>query len=499
MRTETAQSVKIGSSADPSPLIPDSERGSSESVSVEFSLESSSDSGPRLVAELFPRILDFADRATLSRCLRVNREWLGLAGRRLYRRVAWDPTEHDGRAGPLAGLKRSDEFGSSSSASESVAYSSKGRLLGHTRHLEIWPHDHSVLPPPLHSVSLPFPSVSTLRLCFAPMERSNFFCQVEHPVSPVIGCPLLGDCQPTTLVVENIYSLSSPRPTGFGVPGDPLPPCLASVKQLMIRPSAYRDRRRPGRPRTVRTRSIGTGRVVLRVQLPDNTRPTPMLSEMRGTLEEVYVVFETLPDEGWPRIEAVTEGHAPSPPASFASFVGEMVEAVTASSQWVFVNAGHIDSDLLNLGALGVKDTQLALEAEFTTQLMERLKKAGVEEETKTDWLERVEWWSMEKFMERGFGWALQEQTEEVWSREMEKRKRGEGEEMREKELALIEGFAVSTVSLERDDCAKGPVEHLVVRRSGLRLRTDRLLSYQWDELKRLHSMLSAAYERPLT
>jgi hypothetical protein len=110
----------------------------------------------------------------------------------------------------------------------------------------------------------------------------------------------------------------------------------------------------------------------------------------------------------------------------------------------VFVNAGRIDSDLLNLGALGVKDTQSAIEVELTKQLMDRLQKAGVEEETKTDWLERIEWWSMERFMERGFGWTLQDQTEDVWRCEMEKRKRGEGEELRDKELALIEGFAVS-------------------------------------------------------
>ena len=81
--------------------------------------------------------------------------------------------------------------------------------------------------------------------------------------------------------------------------------------------------------------------------------------------------------------------------------------------------------------------------AAITKQYRERQRKAGVDGEG-VDWLERVEWWSMEKFMERGFGWALQEQTEEVWRREMEKRKRGEGEEMREKELALIESFAVS-------------------------------------------------------
>ena len=424
--------------------------------------------------DVIPRILGFCDLPTLASCLQVSHSFFHLTSSHLYATVDYDPhddhgeligcysthSQHMGVANDETKTMRTEDFfgamvigwvppsmwsgrGSMDSFPSKPkdprprmldtgdgnpgVSETKSAAMRHTTQFTLHFHNHDIFSPHQRLfASPPMPQLDVLRLVLDPWHWHNRFCY-----GPGRSCPLLENLQPRTLVLEDVYSLTSQRPVGiavdnsFPLPNDaPLnqPRLFSKAETVVLKPTTYQT------------------------WLEDLvTFITPMfVQQLPSSLKQLVVIFETLPDETWPRHNTVpNERLLPSPPSSFDVWAQDLADVVRPSTktQYLFVNAGRVDSELMGLGAVGVKDMQNTVEqAVWVYFEMRQINKAAWDAE------DRVRFLTMEEYLRapvnRG---VLSPAVADTWEAELsgiDRHSRSGGD----KELAVIEGFAVSLI-----------------------------------------------------
>lgn len=165
----------------------------------------------------------------------------------------------------------------------------------------------------------------------------------------------------------------------------------------------------------------------------------------------MVILYETLPDQEWPVVHPHTHPrHLPDSPKDLVEFASELVEVISANPasdtrKWTIVNVGRLDGDFVGLGSVGVRDMQSLVMQAFNHGVEQKRKDKvlDMDEEQVQALLSSIKWLTMEEYIKEGGGQYLDLAVEARWMREMQRLEEN-GEDLRQKELALIESFVVS-------------------------------------------------------
>lgn len=290
----------------------------------------------RLPTELLPLVLDYADNATLATCLRVSHDAFRLAGKRLYREITYDPNN----------LLSSPDL--------SLPSRLMPTLLSCTECLALYHHENaSHIYAPLH-----LPDLQTLRLILQPWHSDSVLCsQQDAPV-----CPFISELRPTTLIIENLYSIYADHPKGLAPRINKLPPLFSNVTRLVIKPTRVENRgNRLGNLYGFRNFNNS---IVFGSHIPKQTK-------------EVVVIFEAMPSETWPRWYQAPALEWPRRPVSLWHFVGDL-ECVCGREKGrkvVIVNAGGIEPEMIELAGKSRDEVERTIEEEFREEISEQLER----------------------------------------------------------------------------------------------------------------------------
>ncbi len=289
----------------------------------------------QLPPELLPRILDYADNSTLATCLRLSHDTINLAGKRLYHEPTFDPSIH---ISLLLNLSATP-----SSSLKSIVFS-------YIEHLTLYHHEESTL----SSGSLELPNLKTLRLILEPWEKDSLFCSTDRPPT----CPFLNGFQPTTLIIENLYSLNAILPKGLRSDASSLlSPFGDKLNRLIIKPTRFEARYTRLVPLFVQ-------------QIPDH-------------IKEVVVIFETRPDETWPRWYQEPNEEWLSSNFGLDEFIKDLEDVVSGCGGVEgrilrLVNVGRIDAESLGMGRVGVEEMERKVKEALRVEMMWRARAGNV-------------------------------------------------------------------------------------------------------------------------